>query len=151
MDDVLSCVYLLKIFRLVTNRDSAAQSGAIVRHGLLSATQLARVHWDEISWRSEKSERFERKGVYDVVQRGLHEGLSRRGTDLDVAYAGRERPVARDEHIPVLGRAVSDEVVGERRFTQTPSVPTVLGRLKSGTASIMAAGMERTVKAASST
>ncbi|KAG6019244.1 hypothetical protein E4U40_007221 [Claviceps sp. LM458 group G5] len=61
-------------------------------------------------------ERFERKGVYDVGQRCLREGLSRRGTDPDVAYAGSERLAARDKHIPVLGRALSDEVVGEQTF-----------------------------------
>ncbi|KAG6071002.1 hypothetical protein E4U16_006440 [Claviceps sp. LM84 group G4] len=65
--------------------------------------------------------------------------LPSRGTDTDVAYAERQRPVARDEQIPVL----SDEPflmrsLGSKPFLQTPSVPTVLGRLKFGTAGIMA-------------
>ncbi|KAG6239499.1 hypothetical protein E4U25_000649 [Claviceps purpurea] len=44
------------------------------------------------------------------------QGSASRGTDPNVAYAERERPVARDEHILVLGRALSDEVVGEQTF-----------------------------------
>ncbi|KAG6256944.1 hypothetical protein E4U23_000096 [Claviceps purpurea] len=69
------------------------------------------------------------------------QGSASRGTDPNVAYAERERPVARDEHILVLGRALSDEVVGEQTFYQTPSVPTVLRRLKFGAAGIMAAAV----------
>ncbi|KAG5942041.1 hypothetical protein E4U60_007518 [Claviceps pazoutovae] len=68
---------------------------------------------------SEKGERFERKGVCDAGQRGLRQSLSSRGTDPNVAHAERERPVARDEHIPVLERALSDEVVGEQTFYPT--------------------------------
>ncbi|KAG6080791.1 hypothetical protein E4U15_003164, partial [Claviceps sp. LM218 group G6] len=87
-------------------------------------------YWVEVSWGSEKSERFERKGVYDVGQRGLRQGFSRRGTDPDVACAGRERSVARDEHIPELGRALSGEVVGEQTFYSDAVCADCLGDIK---------------------
>ncbi|KAG6057494.1 hypothetical protein E4U32_005102 [Claviceps aff. humidiphila group G2b] len=117
MDDVLSCG--VAAISVLCQSICSASSG-------LSPIEIQQHSREPY----EKSERFERKGVYDVVQRGLHEGLSRRGTDPDVAYAGRERPVARDEHIPVLGRALSDEVVGEQTFYPDAVCADCLGDIK---------------------
>ncbi|KAG6312832.1 hypothetical protein E4U44_003032 [Claviceps purpurea] len=96
MDDAISWgVAAISVLRQLSaqhlqachQQDSAAQSKATVRHGLL------------------------RKREASATQ-----GSASRGTDPNVAYAERERPVARDEHILVLGRALSDEVVGEQTF-----------------------------------
>ncbi|KAG5997916.1 hypothetical protein E4U52_002410 [Claviceps spartinae] len=123
MDDVISCgLSPIKIQQHSQEPQSVT--------GFSPLHKLARVYWVEVSWGSEKSERFEQKGAYDVGQRGLRQGFSRRGTDPDVACAGRERSVARDEHTPELGRALSGEVAGEQTFYSDAVCADCLGDIK---------------------
>ncbi|KAG5956900.1 hypothetical protein E4U57_002174 [Claviceps arundinis] len=52
------------------------------------------------------------------------------GTEFPGAARKAREAVARDEHIPVLGRALSDEVVGEQTFYPDAVCADCLGEIK---------------------